>query len=201
MHSVAVAYAKVDRHADSVKLHEETFMLRKTHLGPDHADTLLSMWGLVEGLIKLDRGAEALPIIDDCIRRAMGKDVDPNMVPALTQNRFLHFEKKRDVAGCRATADQFENLSRADANSLYNAACMRSVTAAVIRGNDTSVAAAKDASAEADRAMAWLRKAVAVGFRDIEQMKQDRDLDALREREDFKRLLADLETKQKEKDP
>jgi tetratricopeptide (TPR) repeat protein/tRNA A-37 threonylcarbamoyl transferase component Bud32 len=201
MHHVAVTYAKVGRHADAVKLHEETLTLRKAHLGPDHPETLMSMWGLAEGLIKLDRGAEALPIIDDCIRRAKGKDVNPNLVVGMMRNRLLHFQKKKDLTGCRETAELFENLGRADAKNLYNAACMRSVIAAVIRSNDKSAAAGKDASTEADRAMGWLRKAVAAGYKDIKEMKQDGDLDALRERKDFKMLLDDLETKQKEKAP
>jgi hypothetical protein len=40
--------------------------------------------------------------------------------------------------------------------------------------------------------MAWLRKAVAAGFKDAGQMAKDSDLDALREREDFKKLMAEL---------
>jgi eukaryotic-like serine/threonine-protein kinase len=53
------------------------------------------------------------------------------------------------------------------------------------------------AKEEADRAMAWLHKTVAAGYRDPEHMQQDKDLEALREREDFKKLLADLQAKKK----
>jgi hypothetical protein len=45
----------------------------------------------------------------------------------------------------------------------------------------------------ADQAMAMLRDAVAKGYKDIEHMKKDKDLDALREREDFKKVVAELE--------
>ena len=45
----------------------------------------------------------------------------------------------------------------------------------------------------ADQAMAMLRAAVAKGYKDAAHMKKDKDLDALREREDFKQLLAELE--------
>jgi len=72
---------------------------------------------------------------------------------------------------------------------------MRAVTAAVILGNDQSAAAVKDAAAEADRAMVWLKQAVAAGFIDVAQFKQDADLDALRGRDDFKKLLAELEAR------
>ena len=43
--------------------------------------------------------------------------------------------------------------------------------------------------------MTMLRDAVAKGYKDAAHMKKDKDLDALREREDFKRLVADLEAK------
>jgi len=57
--------------------------------------------------------------------------------------------------------------------------------------------AARLAREQADLAMAWLRKAVTAGYKDAEHMKQDKDLDALREREDFKKLFAELEAKSK----
>jgi hypothetical protein len=43
----------------------------------------------------------------------------------------------------------------------------------------------------------WLKKAVAAGFKDVEQIRTDKDLDALRQREDFKKLIAELEAKKK----
>jgi hypothetical protein len=115
------------------------------------------------------------------------------LIPALLYLRLQHFEKTKDAAGCRATAEMWEKLQRPEAVSFYTAACMRAVTAAVIRANDKSVAAAKDATAEADRAMAWLKQAVAAGYKDAAHINEDKDLDALRNREDFKKLLADLQ--------
>ena len=44
--------------------------------------------------------------------------------------------------------------------------------------------------------MAWLRKAVAAGYKNVDHMKKDTDLDPLRSREDFKKLLAELVKKQ-----
>lgn len=41
--------------------------------------------------------------------------------------------------------------------------------------------------------MAWLKQAVAGGYKDVAHMKMDKDLDALRQREDFNDLLAGLE--------
>jgi hypothetical protein len=76
---------------------------------------------------------------------------------------------------------------------------MRAVTAAVIKVDAKTPAAdaARLAREEADRAMAWLQKAIAAGYKDAAHMMKDKDLNALRDREDFKKLLADLEATQK----
>jgi hypothetical protein len=78
----------------------------------------------------------------------------------------------------------YEKLGRADPASLYNAARWRAVLAGLLQGDA--------AKAEADRAMAWLTKAVAAGFKDRAHMEKDADLDALRRREDFQKLIESL---------
>jgi WD40 repeat protein/tetratricopeptide (TPR) repeat protein len=103
-----------------------------------------------------------------------------------------HFEAVKDAAGCRAAAESFERLKRTDAGNLYNAACYRAIAAAVIRASDRSPGAAGRADAEATRAVAWLRQAVAAGYRDTNGMRYDSDLDALRDRTDFGQVLGDV---------
>jgi hypothetical protein len=53
-------------------------------------------------------------------------------------------------------------------------------------------AGARQADAEAEQAIAWLKKAVAAGYKNAAHMQKDKDFDALRDREDFKKLLAEL---------
>ena len=105
-----------------------------------------------------------------------------------------HFRRLGDVSSCRAAAAALEKKNPADAGSLYNTACCRAQTAAaqVQAGGPDAARLAKE---EADRAMALLTKAVAAGFSDASLMHQDADLDLLREREDFPKLLADVESK------
>jgi tetratricopeptide (TPR) repeat protein len=194
MNSLAVTYTDLGRHAEALKLFEEALALGKAKLGPDHPDALKSMWGMAECFVKLDRGAEAVPVIDDCVERAAGKVVDPNLLPSVMDLRLRHFEKAKDAAGCRQTAVMWEKLNRADADSLYTAACMRAVTAAVIRGTDLKSVLPKQAELEADRAMAWLKQAVAAGYNNAAHMKNDENLDALRDRQDFKKLIEEQET-------
>jgi hypothetical protein len=49
----------------------------------------------------------------------------------------------------------------------------------------------------ADKAMTMLNDAVAKGYGNTAQLKNDADLNPLRDREDFTKLLADLEAKAK----
>src|SRR5262249_52423573 len=95
--------------------------------------------------------------------------------------------------GCRQTAEMWENLKRTDADSLYHAARMRAVTAAVFRAADKSPTGGKQADAEADRAIVWLKQAVAAGYKNAAHMNQDKDLAALRDRADFMKLVTMVE--------
>jgi tetratricopeptide (TPR) repeat protein len=195
MHNVANCYHALGRDADALKLHEETLAQRMAKFGPDHRETLRSTWGVAESLVALGRGTEAVPIIDECVRRAAGKPCcQRDLLPGVMGVRLRHFEKTGDAAGCRQTAEMWESLKRTDADSLYHAARMRAVTAAVLRGTDLkSVLLAKQADAEAERAMAWLKQAVAAGYKNAAHVKQDKDLDALRDRADLTKLLTMLE--------
>jgi tetratricopeptide (TPR) repeat protein len=194
IYNLANCYHPLGRHAEALKLHEETLALRKAKLGPDHRDTLKSMFCVAESLTKLERGAEAVPIIDECVRRAAGKlCCRSHLLPRVMSIRLRHFEKLRDTAGCRQTAEMWENLRRTDADSLYNAASMRAVTAAVLRAAGQSPGGNRQADTEADRAMGWLNQAVAVGYKNVVQVKQDKDLDPLRDRADFTKLVTMLE--------
>jgi serine/threonine protein kinase/tetratricopeptide (TPR) repeat protein len=196
----ALVLFDLGRRAEALKYHEETLALHKAVLGPDHPDTLWSMCNLAANYVRAGRLADARKLFDECLKRVAGKDVDPGVIGQLTNVRLRYFEKTKDAAGCRATTEMWEKLERTDSDSLYKAAWMRAVTAAVIRVSDKSAAAVKDAAAEADRAMAWLKQAIAAGYADAEHMAKDEDLAALRDREDFKKLLADLQAgKAKEK--
>ena len=121
-----------------------------------------------------------------------GKNVDPGLLPGVRDLRVRHFAKSEDAEGFRQTAEIWEKLNRADADSLYTAACMRAVTATVLRAADTSAEGAEQSDAEAERAVAWLKQAVAAGFNDAAHVAQDRGLDALREREEFQNRVAGL---------
>ncbi len=197
INNLAHSYAALGRHQDALDLREETLARRRVKHGDDHPLTLQSMHSVASSLVKLERGAEAIPIIDECVQRAPGKGVHPSLIPWAMDLRLRHFQKSKDAAGCRSTADMWDKLNRSDADSLYTAACMRAVTAAVGKEDPKTPAtdAARLASEQADAAIALLQKAAAAGYRDVDRMKKDRDLDPLRGRQEFKKLIADVEEK------
>ncbi|HWY85351.1 MAG TPA: serine/threonine-protein kinase [Gemmataceae bacterium] len=192
MQDLAASLMDAGRHEEALKLSEQAFKLQKASLGPDHPHTLLGMHPVAANLLALHRGAEAVPIIDECIERARTKIADPKLIPLMVELRLRHFEDAKDADGCRATAELWEKLQRTGAESLYCGACLRAVTATVLRaGNDSPIAKAQ-ANAEADRAMAWLQQAVAAGYKDVAHLKRDKDLDDLRDREDYRKLVMKL---------
>jgi serine/threonine protein kinase/tetratricopeptide (TPR) repeat protein len=202
MNGLANCQEALGRHAEALKLRQETLAHRKSKLGPDHPYTLETMWGLAKSLAALHRESEAMPIIDECLKRATGKDVGPQLLPGLVELRLRICERSKDGAGCRRTAEMWEALNRTDAMSLYTAARLRAVTAAVLRTptatlNKTArqpVDAGNQADAEAERAMGWLKQAITAGYKDTAHIKQDKDLESLRSREEFKKLVANLAT-------
>jgi tetratricopeptide (TPR) repeat protein len=191
MSNLADTYADLKQYAEGLKLFEQALEIQKKKIGANHPDALWTTGGVARCLVMLDRGAEAVPIIDDCARRAAGKVVDPRLFPRLLTHRLRHFEKSKDAVGCQQTAVMWEKLNRTDADSLYMAACYRAVTSTVA-GQTPGTDATQLVDAEANRAMDWLRKAITAGYRDISHLLADDDLVPLRRRADYADLLWDL---------
>ena len=194
MHNLGDSNFALGRYAEALKLREETLALRKAKLGADHPDTLLTMSGLAESLIAAQRGDEAMTVIDQCDRLAAGKVVDPRILPLVTDLRLRHFEKLKDTAGCRETASIWEKLHRTDLDSLYKTACIHAVIALVPERLTSSASAANQAETEADVAIAWLKQAIAAGYKDAAALGERKRPQLLYySQEDFKKLLAELE--------
>ncbi len=81
----------------------------------------------------------------------------------------------------------------------YDAACALALCVPIAEKHDELDSAKRRAAMKyyADLAMDMLRDAVKKGYRDAAHMKKDKDLDPLRDREDFKKLLAELEAEKK----
>jgi serine/threonine protein kinase len=195
MYSLGNRFGKLGRYADALKWHQAALTLREAKLGPDSHDTLYSMWGVATNLLKLGRGKEAVPIIDEVLARA-ARQTNGAVYWKLANDRLDYFEEAKDAEGCRKTADLWEKLQLKDPISLFAAARFRAVSAAVLRATDESTDGRNRARAEAELAMARLRKAVAAGFHDLAAVKTSKDLNILTDRADFKELLTDLSKSQ-----
>jgi len=199
MYNFACMHALQGEKADALKLYQETLVLSQDKLGKEHPDTLKLQWGMAAMLVELGRSAEAAPIIEECLRCAEKGNAHPEMGRALIRLRIRHFQEMGDEAGCRETAEMYESyhdLPLAKPGELYDAACLRAVTATVIehKGETPDGSATHSAVEESDRAMAWLQQAVQAGFSDVRHMRDDADLATLRNRDDFKQVVARLET-------
>jgi serine/threonine protein kinase len=198
MNDLADNYAKVGRAGDALKLREATLELKKSKLGPDHPSTLISMANLAESYAALGRHAEALKLREEtlALRKARFGPEHARTLKSmedLAESLVAVHRGAEAAAIARQVAATWEKANHPDASSLYSAACYRAVAAGTLRAADKSPATAKEADVEADRAMAWLKQAVSAGYKDAAHMKEDHDLDALRGRDDFKRLVAGLD--------
>ncbi|MFT3883106.1 MAG: tetratricopeptide repeat protein [Gemmatales bacterium] len=191
MYSLASNYAALERNAEALTILEETVKLQKQKLGVDHPDTLYSMRGAIAALMKLQRDREALLKIDEVLAlankaAAAGKQLDASLLPKVLSYRFTILHRQGDVAGCQVTIQQHEKLPLSEPEQFFQAACHRSQLAGLIKTQPA------EAKGEADQAMAWLQKAVAAGYQDRAALEKDDSLTPLRDREDFRKLIASL---------
>ena len=85
---------------------------------------------------------------------------------------------------------------------LYQCAAAYALCSAAVRQDQDVPPAVREKLAEeyAHDALKFLRDAIAGGYQDAEHMKKDKDLDAVGDREEFKKLLAEVQAgKKKEK--
>ena len=97
------------------------------------------------------------------------------------------------------TAETCRNLGWRASEDSYSAACGLCHSVTAVAKHDKLDAKEREAAAQfySDAAMKALRVAVSKGYRDVTNIKTDTDLDPLRQREDFKKLVAELEGKGK----
>jgi tetratricopeptide (TPR) repeat protein len=195
-YNIARAYAALGRTAEALELHEKTLASRKAKLGPAHPDTLWSMTNLADIYARLGRHDEAFQLRQKTLELqepALGP-THPDTLASLNNLALSHaalgrldealvlLEKAAALQEAKLGARHPRTLS-----SMYNVACAHALM----------IPRAADGAKHADLAMEWLRKAVAAGYKDVALIKKDTDLDALRDRDDFKKLVSDLEAARK----
>jgi serine/threonine-protein kinase len=98
------------------------------------------------------------------------------------------------VASFRQAIAMLERIPTRSPVDHYGLACYHALLAGVATEAGSGLTAAEGRNA-ADRAMAALRQAIAGGLRNVDHIRLDTDLDPLRQREDFQKLMRELEEK------
>src|SRR5262249_23686600 len=117
-----------------------------------------------------------------------------SMASCVGQIAGIHREEGRHSEAATAARESLvmlERLSILEPIDCYNLACGHA-TLAGIGTMPRSGMSAIEGQAEAERAMQWLHRAVARGYRNVALMQRDPDLDPLRSRPDFQLLMKDL---------
>jgi serine/threonine-protein kinase len=101
----------------------------------------------------------------------------------------------RDQAAAVQTAEKLRNLGWDPAVEAHDAAAALAQCIPVVEKDEQLPAEKREMQTQfyADQAMQMLRHAVAKGYKDVAQLKKDKDLDPLRKRADFAQLLTELE--------
>ena len=135
--------------------------------------------------------------------RAGPPNGDDNSLPQVTRpGRFAASgwpaAKLGDPAGATADARRalrlLEGLQSHSGEDSFEEGCCHALLAS-LAGRDGAGRSAADSEAETAQAMALLRKTVGMGYRDTSGFRTDSALDPLRQREDFQKLLEELEKK------
>src|SRR5262245_6336887 len=97
------------------------------------------------------------------------------------------------------TAETRRDVSWDAPADAYYAACFLSLCVPIAAKHDKLDATQREEAAKSygDASMKLLRDAVSKGYKDVAHMKNDTDLDPLRQRDDFHKLVAELEGKGK----
>jgi tetratricopeptide (TPR) repeat protein len=138
-----------------------------------------SHWARAMAHDQLQQFAEAIPDWDKAIELSSKEEQ-----PGMRASRAISRVNAGQAAQAVAEVAELTKSSDWSAGQWYNLACVFAIASDKLADKKQEYA---------DRAMELLHKAVNVGFQDAAHIKQDNDLDALRARDDFQKLLAELE--------
>jgi tetratricopeptide (TPR) repeat protein len=147
----------------------------------------LAHWSRAMSLCGLSRFQQALQDWD----RAIEVD-DGRYQVALRLRRASNLLNLKEHTRATADAQAVAESKSAGTKDLYNAACVYALSVRLAADDVTR------SQAYAEHAVALLHRAIAKGYKNLGQLKKDADLNALRSREDFQRLLRELEDEKKE---
>ncbi len=148
--------------------------------------------------IAIARFDKAIAILQDVVDKGYGSARTHVLLAQI--DRTLAQAGRGNHAQATAEAETLVRGEELNSGHFYELACVFSQSSAVAE-RDVKLSSAERARLKAryaDRAMQFLQRAVADGWQNPQALKKDHDMQPLRAREDFRRVLADLEAKSKE---
>jgi eukaryotic-like serine/threonine-protein kinase len=208
--SLANLFKDTNRLEEAESLHMQALAARK-RLASDYPqvlkyalDVALSHGNLAEVLTKkqtrLAEAEEHYQLGVDGLRDLLRKEPRHAIARRILAAMRIDYATAKALHGSHAAAvAEAESLAVElnDPGQLYNLACVEALSSRLVL-RDFGLPPFVPETLSVDygaRAVVILRRAAAAGYKDVAQMKKDTDLDALRDREDFKKLVADLEAK------
>jgi tetratricopeptide (TPR) repeat protein len=150
---------------------------------------------------KLDAALESLDKAIEALERFLERQPrSPQERLVLTNariNRLNGFAMRGDHARAVREAEAIAGNEELNSVHLYNMVCLHS-RCATAAGKDAKLPQAERTMLQeqyAARAIEYLRQAVAKGYQNLPLIKSDSDLNPLRGREDFKKLVEEAEKK------
>ncbi len=138
-----------------------------------------SHWSRAQALDQLHKSAEAVKDWDRVIE--LSTKAEQGWFHALRATSLLQAGQAAEAV---TEVAELTKQSNWNAGQWYDFACVYAVASGKI---------AEKKQVYADRAMELLQKAVKAGWKNAAHMRKDTDLDAIRNRDDFNKLLAELE--------
>jgi tetratricopeptide (TPR) repeat protein len=143
----------------------------------------------------LARGDKAIEFLERAVSKG-NKQARTDLLNARV-NRAAVLAGRGDHARAADEADEVARHEGLNTVNLYSLACLFAQASAAAAGDSKLAPAGRGQlkAKYADRAVEFLRQAVAKGFRSAPLLKSDRDLGPLRSREDFQKLVQEVEKK------
>jgi serine/threonine-protein kinase len=200
-------------HKDQAQLHYERALAIYGQLADAHPDIHEFRRGVAIGFLNLGdlfRETGGLELAEDRYGKALAVlDVLVQKNPQIREYQGFRINARLGIAGvhacfgrhARATAEAEALLGEPALTALnrYDAACAYGLACAAVRKDDKLTEADREKLAEqyATRAVALISEAWDRGYRDLANIMRDTDLEALRGRADFQKLVRELADKAK----
>jgi serine/threonine-protein kinase len=214
--SIGAVLEQSQKPREAVKPYQDSLEIRRrlARLNPSVSDNqrdLARIWlalgSLQEGIGDLDG---ALHSVRQAInRQSLLVEMAPDAKPfakalSLHHGQLAHVERKsrhwaEALASYRQSIELLEKLAPLSADDLLLLASWRAACPSLVGADRNSLTPSEQTLREKDAASAidTLRRAVAAGWSDIDQIRKNPDFDPWRNRREFKTLMEELEKKSK----